>query len=82
MIGIEDMELCNADCPANITGALRDAGAAEIFMAGKPGAAREMLEAAGVGHFVYAGCDVIDALEHALLSAAADAGEETAGDAS
>ncbi|MCB1436757.1 MAG: methylmalonyl-CoA mutase subunit beta [Rhodobiaceae bacterium] len=79
--------LCGSDeaygeAAGAIAGALRDAGAAEIFMAGKPGAAREMLEAAGVGHFVYAGCDVIDALEHALLSAAADAGEETAGDAS
>ena len=30
VIGIEDMELCNADCPANITGALRDAVAQNL----------------------------------------------------
>lgn len=74
--------LCGSDeaytqAAADIARALRKAGASEVFLAGKPGANREALEAAGIGRFVHAGCDVLEVLEHALVSATISGEDET-----
>jgi methylmalonyl-CoA mutase len=45
--------------------ALKAAGATQVWLAGKPGEQAEAYEAAGISGFVYAGCDVIAALETA-----------------
>lgn len=45
--------------------ALRDAGAAHVYLAGAPGARRGALEAAGVGTFIHSGCNVLDIMNEA-----------------
>lgn len=45
--------------------ALAKAGAAHIYMAGRPGELEPALQAAGVGTFVYAGCDMLTTLRAA-----------------
>jgi methylmalonyl-CoA mutase len=47
--------------------ALRAAGAAHVYLAGRPGESEAALRAAGVGTFIYTGCDVV-----ATLAAAHD----------
>ena len=42
--------------------ALKSAGAAQLWLAGRPGEAEQSLKAAGIDGFVYAGCDVLDCL--------------------
>lgn len=49
--------------------ALKAAGAKQVWLAGRPGDIEEALKAAGVDGFVFAGCDVIAALEAARQSA-------------
>jgi methylmalonyl-CoA mutase len=48
--------------------ALRTAGTAHVYLAGRPGPSEAALRAAGVGTFIYVGCDVV-----ATLTAAHDA---------
>lgn len=45
--------------------ALAGAGAKHVYLAGKPGDARATLERAGVGTFVYQGCDTLGLLQSA-----------------
>jgi methylmalonyl-CoA mutase len=51
---------------------LRAAGASHIYLAGRPGELEAALKAAGVGTFIYAGCDVLTVLRsaHAIAAAA------------
>lgn len=44
------------------TDALRKAGARTVWLAGRPGEMEEKLKAAGADGFIYAGCDVLEAL--------------------
>lgn len=50
--------------------ALTASGAAAIWLAGRPGEAEAALRAAGVAGFVFAGCDMLVALDQALSQAA------------
>jgi methylmalonyl-CoA mutase len=43
--------------------ALMDTGASHIYLAGKPGANRQAWEAAGIGTFLYQGCDTLGMLQ-------------------
>ena len=66
--------LCSSDTiyaseAAEAANALRAAGAKCIYLAGRPGELEAMLKAAGVGGFIYAGCDVLATLQAALLIA-------------
>lgn len=45
--------------------ALAGAGATHIYLAGKPGDGRQALEAAGIGTFLYQGCDTLGLLRDA-----------------
>jgi len=45
--------------------ALRAAGAAHLYLAGRPGEREAALKSAGVQDFVYAGCDVLATLREA-----------------
>jgi methylmalonyl-CoA mutase len=45
--------------------ALRDAGAKHIYLAGRPGAREAALAAAGIGSFIFVGCDVLAMLKAA-----------------
>ena len=45
--------------------ALRDAGAKHIYLAGRPGEREAALAAAGIGGFIYVGCDVLAMLKAA-----------------
>ncbi len=49
-----------------VAAALRDAGIARVYLAGRPGDERAELEAAGVDEFVHVGCDVLGVLRRAL----------------
>ena len=51
--------------------ALQAAGAKTLLLAGRPGAHEEVLKAAGIGPFVYVGCNVLGMLENLLASAGA-----------
>lgn len=51
--------------------ALKAAGAKTLLLAGRPGAHEEALKAAGIGPFVYVGCNVLGMLENLLTSAGA-----------
>ena len=48
---------------------LRAAGAKQVYLAGRPGEREAALRAAGIGAFIYVGCDVVEALAgaHAVL---------------
>jgi methylmalonyl-CoA mutase len=46
--------------------ALKSAGAARVYLAGRPGEQQGSFEAAGVDEFVFVGCDVLDVLGRAL----------------
>jgi methylmalonyl-CoA mutase len=63
--------LCSSDetyaRAAAAAGALKSAGAAHVYLAGRPGALEKTLAEAGVGTFIFAGCDVL-----AMLQAAHD----------
>lgn len=48
--------------------ALKGAGAT-LYLAGRPGELEERLRAAGVGEFIYMGCDMFDVLQRALEGA-------------
>jgi methylmalonyl-CoA mutase len=59
--------LCASDAiyasdAATAAGALREAGAKHIYLAGRPGELEPMLRAAGVGTFIHVGCDVLTTL--------------------
>jgi methylmalonyl-CoA mutase len=43
--------------------ALTGAGAKHIYLAGKPGANRQAWEEAGIGTFLYQGCDTLGLLQ-------------------
>jgi methylmalonyl-CoA mutase len=63
--------LCGSDetYAAEATGAaeaLRAAGATHVHFAGRPGPSEAALRAAGVGTFIYVGCDVVATLTAAL----------------
>ena len=45
--------------------ALQQAGAQYIYLAGRPGKAREAFKKAGIAHFIHKGCDQIDVLRQA-----------------
>jgi methylmalonyl-CoA mutase len=47
--------------------ALREAGAKHIYLAGRPGEREAALSTAGIGSFIFVGCDVL-----AMLKAAQD----------
>jgi methylmalonyl-CoA mutase len=51
------------------TAALRAAGAKHVYLAGRPGEREAALAAAGVGGFIYVGCDVLATLQavHGVL---------------
>jgi methylmalonyl-CoA mutase len=66
--------LCSSDQiyaaeAADAAQALTAAGAAHIYLAGRPGGLEAALKAAGVQDFVYVGCDVVATLKaaHAML---------------
>ncbi len=64
--------LCSSDKvyaseAASAAKALIEAGAAHVYLAGKPGPNRTALEAAGIGTFLHQGCDTL-----AILNAAYD----------
>jgi methylmalonyl-CoA mutase len=42
---------------------LESAGASHLYLAGRPGANSQALEAAGIGTFLYQGCDTLDLLQ-------------------
>jgi methylmalonyl-CoA mutase len=54
--------------------ALRAAGAAHLYLAGRPGPSEAALRAAGVGTFIHAGCDVVAMLNaaHQILNRGTD----------
>ena len=56
--------LCRAR-PPSAAKALAAAGAKHIYLAGKPGDSRKALEAAGIGTFLYQGCDTLELLQDA-----------------
>ena len=56
--------------------ALRDAGAAFVALAGRPGESADALRAAGVSRFVHMKCEALDALRDSW----SDLGEEEVGD--
>lgn len=49
--------------------ALSSAGAAQIYLAGRPGDSAEALDKAGVKNFIFAGCDALATLQAAYESA-------------
>jgi methylmalonyl-CoA mutase len=56
--------LCSSDAvyateAAAVAGALRDAGAKHIYLAGRPGELEPTLRAAGVDTFIHVGCDLL-----------------------
>jgi methylmalonyl-CoA mutase len=62
--------LCSSDKvyaseAADAAKALAAAGASHIYLAGKPGNNRQALERAGVGTFLYQGCDTLSVLQAA-----------------
>jgi methylmalonyl-CoA mutase len=61
----------HADAAAPVARALKASGAALIHLAGRPGAWEADWRAAGIGAFVFAGCDAIAALEQAWSVAGA-----------
>lgn len=54
---------------AAAAGALREAGARAVILAGDPGPARAAYEAAGIGMFLYKGCNVVRLMADALAAA-------------
>jgi methylmalonyl-CoA mutase len=54
---------------AGAADALRAAGAVHVYLAGRPGQSEAALRAAGVGTFIYVGCDVVATLmaAHGIL---------------
>ncbi len=58
---------CEAEAAAK---ALRAAGAKHIYLAGRPGEREAAFTAAGIGSFIYVGCDVVAMLKaaHAVLA--------------
>ncbi|MGI9385730.1 MAG: methylmalonyl-CoA mutase family protein [Methyloligellaceae bacterium] len=66
--------LCSSDAryetfAEDVARALTDAGAAHIYLAGRPGDARDRYRSAGVQTFIHKGCDIIETLTaaHDLL---------------
>jgi len=57
--------------------ALKDAGAAHLYLAGKPGPREAAYKQAGIGSFLYAGCDLLDLLKdaHSRLEMIYDGGQ-------
>ena len=69
--------LCSSDAvyateAAAAAESLRSSGARQVYLAGRPGELDAALKAAGVGSFIYAGCDALGLLAeaHALLRSA------------
>jgi len=63
--------LCSSDAlyaerAAAIAQALAKAGASHIYLAGRPGEMEQTYKAAGIGSFIYVGCDVVALLDDAL----------------
>jgi methylmalonyl-CoA mutase len=54
-----------ADKAAEAAKALQAAGARHIYLAGRPGEQETSLRAAGVGEFIFAGCDALATLQEA-----------------
>jgi methylmalonyl-CoA mutase len=59
--------LCSSDAvygteATAVAGALREAGAKHVYMAGRPGELEPVLRAAGVGTFIHVGCDLLATL--------------------
>jgi methylmalonyl-CoA mutase len=54
-----------ADKAVNAAKALQAAGAGHIYLAGRPGDQETSLRAAGVGDFIFAGCDALATLQDA-----------------
>ena len=67
--------LCSSDAvygaeAAAAAGALREAGAKHVYLAGRPGELEPMLRAAGVGTFIHVGCNLLATLTaaHEILN--------------
>ena len=63
--------LCSSDAlyaerAATTAQALAKAGASHIYLAGRPGEMEQTYKAAGIGSFVYVGCDIVALLDDAL----------------
>lgn len=63
--------ICSSDAlyaerAAAVAERLRHAGAARIYLAGRPGEREEALLRAGVDEFIYVGCDVLETIGRAL----------------
>jgi methylmalonyl-CoA mutase len=63
--------LCSSDAlyaerAAATAQALAKAGASHIYLAGRPGEMEQSYKAAGIGGFIYIGCDVVALLDDAL----------------
>jgi methylmalonyl-CoA mutase len=59
--------LCSSDAlyaehAVSVAAALHGAGAGQVLLAGRPGELRQAYEAAGIGTFVYVGCDAVAVL--------------------
>lgn len=61
-----------AERAAEAARALTAAGAARVYLAGRPGDEEAGLRKAGVGEFAYVGCDALDLLTRALAVAGVD----------
>jgi methylmalonyl-CoA mutase len=57
-----------AEAAAEAAAAFVQAGAATVFLAGQPGSRAESDAAAGISHYVYAGCDALAASQVALTA--------------
>ncbi|MCW2521857.1 MAG: mutA [Frankiales bacterium] len=57
-----------AEAAAEAAAAFVKAGAATVFLAGQPGARADSDAAAGISHYVYAGCDALAAAQVALTA--------------
>jgi methylmalonyl-CoA mutase len=57
-----------AEVAAEAAAAFVQAGAATVFLAGQPGSRAESDAAAGISHYVYAGCDALAASQVALTA--------------
>jgi methylmalonyl-CoA mutase len=73
LCGADDAYLAHAE---SFAPALKRAGAAEVWLAGKPGDQEAAWRAAGIDGFIFAGCDAIDA-NAALLRALGGAVRQT-----
>ena len=65
VVGPGDIAAQTTQVMTNLGLALKSAGAAHIYLAGRPGELEDALRQAGVQEFIYVGCDVLATLRTA-----------------